>query len=146
MVLAVADQRSWSRDAGSPRLEGGLNTYRYVHGNPVEYSDPTVTATVRGSLAGFSGNTTGQLVTGGPANDSLAEALTQAVIGGAAGAYGNALGLGYALNAVRGGTTSAMSIPTSFNVGTTGNIGMSAALNMLTPTNLGGMNPACGCQ
>lgn len=116
----------------------------------VPVGGPLAAAAVRNALAGFGGNSAGQLVTGGVNNYNAGQAVAQGVVGGLSGGYGNALGLATGVNMVRNGATSASAISTSLGVGTTGAIGMGASINMMLPSRLGGLNPAggistCGC-
>jgi RHS repeat-associated protein len=105
---------------------------------------PLAAAAVRNTLAGFSGNSVGQLVTGGVNNYNARQAVTQGVVGGLAGTYGNALGFATGLNMAKNGATAARAVPTSLGVGSTGAIGVGASLNMMLPSSLGGMNPVMG--
>jgi hypothetical protein len=95
-------------------------------------------------LAGFTGNSAGQVATGGAGNFSLGQAVVQGIVGGLSGGYGNALGLATGLNMVRSGSTSATAISTSSGVGTTGAIGAGVGLNLMLPSELGGLNSVGG--
>jgi RHS repeat-associated protein len=107
-------------------------------------------AVARNALAGFAGNSAGQLVTGGPSNYSVGQAATQAVVGGLAGGAGNAVGLATGLSLARNGATTAKAISTSLGVGTTAAIATGTGLNLALPGSVGGLNGGggssyCGC-
>ncbi len=110
-------------------------------------------AVVRGAATGFGGNTAGQLVTGGFGNYSVGQAVTQGVVGGVSAGAGNAVAVGAAVNAVRSGATASAAINTGNSIGTTYATATTASLNMVIPSNAGGMNSGnnnqrspCGCN
>jgi RHS repeat-associated protein len=107
-------------------------------------------AAARNALAGFGGNSAGQLVTGGVSNYNFGQAVAQGAVGGVSGGYGNSLGLATGLGMVRNGATASSAISTSLGVGSTGAIGMGVGLNMILPSGMGGLNTSgssksCGC-
>jgi RHS repeat-associated protein len=108
-------------------------------------------AVARNALAGFAGNSAGQLVTGGSGNYSVGQAATQAAVGGIAGGAGNTVGLATGLSMARNGATAAEAISTSLGVGTTTAIGTGTGLNLALPGSVGGLNGGggssdCGCS
>jgi RHS repeat-associated protein len=110
----------------------------------VPVGGPLAAAAVRNAVAGFGGNSAGQLVTGGVSNYNAGQAVAQGVVGGLSGGVGNSLGLATGLGMARGGATAGSAISTSLGVGTTGAIGMGVGLNVMLPSGLGGLNPAGG--
>ena len=70
-------------------------------------------AAIRGSAAGFGGNTVGQFAANsGPSNFSFSQAATSGVIGATALSAGNAVGLPSALSATRAGAPIAQALAT----------------------------------
>ncbi len=103
-------------------------------------------AAARGGVAGFGGNTVGQFAANSGANNfSFSQAATSGVIGAAALASGNVVGLQSALTAYRGGASTAQALAiggslgsaVSVLVGTAGSLGQSVAQND---------NSSCGCN
>lgn len=107
-------------------------------------------AIARNVIAGFFGNAAGQIAASGPDQYSFAQSIAQGAVSGAAGAYGNLVGVHSGIIAVRYGARNALSA--SQNAGTVGAIAAGTISNVAVPAELGGLNRngkdegRCGCK
>ncbi|HID48531.1 MAG TPA: hypothetical protein EYP40_02780, partial [Chromatiales bacterium] len=87
-------------------------------------------AALRGGAAGFTGNSAGQIISGGTDNFSVSKAAIAGAVGATALGSGNAVGLSAALSAVRNGATTAQALAKGASVGSAVATGIGGAATL----------------
>ena len=129
----------------------GIGAMTGIISSTIPGTGPLAGSIARFGMAGFVGNSTGQLlVNDGFSGYSFSESITQGGIGALSGATGNVFGMTSSLHFLYRGYNTQAALAIGASEGGTAALAIEISANLATSTNLGGINPSenssCSCK